>query len=152
MEPRTALQDRFVAKFHFGDLSEPVSEEALDTVEAELSTRLPEAYRRFMTRLGVVHTPDILRALTEEQIDHPDIQDFLAPQQIIAGTKGYWSAGMPSDVIGIASDCMGNMIGFRRLLAPADDTAVVFFDHDFCIVRDLAPSFDDFLRWYLERL
>ena len=29
---------------------------------------------------------------------------FSTPAEAIEGTKGYWSAGMPEDVIGVASD------------------------------------------------
>jgi hypothetical protein len=152
MEQRATLHDRFVAKFHFGDPPTPVNEQALDTVEMELNTRLPDAYRQFMTRHGVLHTPGILEVLPESEVEHPDIQDFLTPQEIVDNTKGYWSAGMPSEHIGIASDCMGNMIGFHRVLNALDDASVMFFDHDYCTVRVLAPSFDDFLRWYVEHL
>jgi hypothetical protein len=47
---------------------------------------------------------------------------------------------------------MGNMIGFRRQSDVTDDAPVVFFDHDFVTVQDLAPSFDAFLLWYLDNL
>jgi hypothetical protein len=85
-------------------------------------------------------------------MDHPDIQEFLKPKEAIQNTKLYWSAGMPENVIGIASDCMGNMIGFHRQATPSDDAPVVFFDHDFVKVRQLASSFDEFLSWYLDHL
>ncbi len=101
---------------------------------------------------GVIHTPGILDALCAGQVDHPDVQDFLAPQQVVDNTKGYWSAGMPRDIIGFASDCMGNLLGFRHQSVVADDGAVVFFDHDYRKVRELSDSFDGFLRWYLDNL
>jgi len=59
---------------------------------------------------------------------------------------------MPDDIIGVASDCMGNMIGFRRQAETSDDAPVVFFDHDFVEVSELARSFDEFLSWYLDHL
>lgn len=59
---------------------------------------------------------------------------------------------MPDDIIGVASDCMGNIIGFRRQTEPSEDAPVVFFDHDFVEVYELAPSFDEFLTWYLDHL
>ncbi len=82
---------------------------------------------------------------------HPNIQDFLSADEAVANSRGYWAAGMPDDVIGVASDCMGNMIGFRRSGEQSDDLPVVFFDHDFVTVTELAPSFDECLRWYLRR-
>ena len=57
---------------------------------------------------------------------------------------------MPDDIIGVASDCMGNMIGFRRQAETSDDAPVVFFD--FVEVSELARSFDEFLSWYLDHL
>jgi hypothetical protein len=152
MEPRSAIHARFVARFHSGAPQSPVSEDLLDEVERGLSTALPTAYREFMTRHGIVHTPRLLELLSARDLDHPDVQDFLAPSEAISNTQNYWSAGMPADVIGIASDCMGNMIGFRRQSVRSDDSPVVFFDHDYVDVRDIAASFDEFLLWYLDHL
>jgi hypothetical protein len=64
----------------------------------------------------------------------------------------YRSAGMPQDVIGVASDCMGNMIGFRRNGERCDDAPILFFDHDIVEVSEMAPSFDGFLDWYVVHL
>jgi hypothetical protein len=152
MRTRTAIQRDFVERFHVGERPGPVPSEELDRIESELNTKLPAAFRQFITTYGPVYTPDTLREITDGNIDHPDIQNVLDPAEAIEGTKGYWSAGMPEDVIGVASDCMGNMIGFRRQLGASDDTPVVFFDHDFVEVYEIAPSFDEFLAWYLENL
>jgi len=105
-----------------------------------------------MTQHGPVYTPDTLHVIADGNIVHPDIQYILDPAESIEGTKGYWSAGMPEDVIGVASDCMGNMIGFRRQSSVSDDAPVEFFDHDFGVVYEIAASFDEFLAWYLDNL
>ena len=105
-----------------------------------------------MNRHGVAYTPSILREVADGKLEHPDIQEFLEPEQSIENTQAYWSGGMPDDLIGIASDCMGNMIGFHRQSSPSDDAPVVFFDHDFVKVHELSPSFDAFLVWYLDHL
>ncbi|MCI0637545.1 MAG: SMI1/KNR4 family protein [Gemmataceae bacterium] len=152
MRTRAEIHDAFVSRFHFGKRGDPASDQQLDAVERSLNTELPAAYRHFMNMHGVVHTPSTLREIADGNLGHPDIQEFLGPQQAIECTKMYWSGGMPDDVIGIASDCMGNMIGFHRQLSPSDDAPVVFFDHDFVEVCEIAPSFDDFLSWYLDHL
>src|SRR5262245_28884000 len=121
MRTRTAIHEDFVTRFHFGERPAPVTAEQLDMVEAELWTKLPAAFREFMTRYRAVYTPDILTQISDSNIDHPDVQNFLDPKEAIEGTKGYWTAGMPDSVIGIASDCMGNMIGFRRQSEPSED-------------------------------
>ncbi|MBN2384553.1 SMI1/KNR4 family protein [bacterium] len=129
-----------------------MNEKELDKIDEVLNTRLPAAYRQFMMRHGVVFTPSILDEIADDQMDHPDLQEFLKPMDVIEGTKMYWSAGMPTDVIGFASDCMGNMFGFLRNSVPSDDSPVVFFDHDFVEVDELSPSFNEFLSWYLDHL
>jgi hypothetical protein len=152
MRSRTTIQHDFVARFHFGVRGGPVSDAQLDAIEAELDTKLPMAYRAFMTSYGPVYTPDTLKEIADGNIDHPDIQNVLDPREAIDGTKAYWSGGMPEDVVGFGSDCMGNMIGFRRQDKPSDDAPVVFFDHDSVEVYEVAPSFDEYLRWYLDHL
>lgn len=119
-------------------------------MEVSLNTKLPAAYRQFITQHGPVHTPTILKKVAE--LGHPDVQEFFEPAQAIENSKLYWSGGMPDDFIGVASDCMGNMIGFHRKAAASDDAPVVFFDHDFVEVYELASSFDEFLTWYLDHL
>jgi hypothetical protein len=153
MRTRADIHESFVARFHLGGHRTPVTKEKLDAVEAALNTKLPAAYRAFMAHHGVVHSPGIVEEIVNKNLEpHPDVQDFLEPQEAINNTRGYWSAGMPENVIGIASDCMGNMIGFERQDSVRDDAPVLFFDHDFVEVHEIAPSFDDFLAWYLDNL
>src|SRR5579859_8071455 len=114
MKSRKEIHDSFVGRFHFGDRMAPWTNQQLNEIEAELDTKLPAAYREFMTRHGVIYTPQILEQIVDANLDHPDVQDFFKPHEVIDDTRAYWSGGMPEDVIGIASDCMGNMIGFRR--------------------------------------
>ena len=152
MRTRATIHRDFVERFHVGERHGPVSDSQLDAIEAKLNTKLPVAYREFMTGYGPVYTPDTLHEIVEGNIEHPDIQNILDPVEAIEGTKAYWSGGMPEDVIGVGSDCMGNMIGFRRQASVANDAPVVFFDHDFVDVNEIASSFDEFLSWYLEHL
>jgi hypothetical protein len=85
-------------------------------------------------------------------MNHVDIQEFLKPKEAIEHTKANWSGEMPADIIGFASDCMGNMIGFRRQSTPSNDSPVVFFDHEYVEVSEVSPSFDEFLTWYMDHL
>jgi hypothetical protein len=151
MDARLTTHDRFVERFQFGERPRPLSETDLDAIESGLNTRLPLAFRQFMTRYGPVHTPRTLDLVTDLGLDHPDIQDFFPVDAAVENSRGYWAAGMPDNVIGVASDCMGNMIGFRRSGERFDDLPVVFFDHDFVTVTELAPSFDACLQWYVSR-
>ncbi|HSI37273.1 MAG: SMI1/KNR4 family protein [Phycisphaerae bacterium] len=137
-------------RFAFGAAA-PETDAGLDQLEEALSTRLPSAYRRFATRYGAIDTSAILAMVAEDVPEHPDVQEFYTASGAIESTRFCWSGGMPDDVIGIASDCMGNPIGFRRAAEASDDAPVVFFDHDFLTVTELAPSFDAFLAWYLDR-
>jgi|SRR6516164_524379 hypothetical protein len=152
MRTRADLQEDFVARFHLGGKRKLVTAQQLDVLEKALRTKLPIAYRQFMIRHGVVHSQGILDEIVGKELEHPDVQDFLEPHQAIEDTKAYWEAGMPENVIGVASDCMGNIIGFHRQDSCTDDAPVVFFDHDFVEVNEIAPSFDEFLGWYLEHL
>jgi hypothetical protein len=152
MGPRTTIHEDFVSRFHLGDRPKPVTDAELGSVEAGLDTKLPASFREFMTRFGPVHTPRIFDEIADRGLDHPDIQEFLSAEDAVENTKGYWSAGMPDDVIGVASDCMGNMIGFRRSRERHDDAPVLFFDHDIVEVSEIAPTFDGFLDWYLGHL
>jgi SMI1 / KNR4 family (SUKH-1) len=152
MRTRTDIHDGFVSRFHVGKRPVRVASQQLDKIDEALSTRVPEAYRQFMMRHGAVYTPSILDEVADAKLGKPDIQEFLKPKQAIENTKMYWSGDMPTDVIGFASDCMGNMIGFRRQAASSDDSPVVFFDHDYVEVSEVFSSFDEFLAWYLDNL
>lgn len=152
MKTRAEIQEMFVSRFHFGAMREPISPEQLDLIEAALNSRLPAAYRQFVSRYGAVFTPLILRGISEAKLDHPDVREFLDSAKMIVDNQACWTGGMPDNVIGVASDCMGNMIGFRRCSSLGDDAPVVFFDHDFVEVDELASSFDELLAWYLDHL
>ena len=152
MPSRVEIHQNFVTRFHSGKRPKRASAKQLDAVEKALKTKLPNAFREFMLRHGAVYTPDILDEIVDNDLDHPDLQNVFDPKEAIAGTKGCWSAGMPEDVIGIASDCMGNTIGFRRQAKTSDDAPVVLFDHDMVDVSAIARSFDKFLAWYLKHL
>jgi hypothetical protein len=154
MRSRIEIQDAFVTRFRSDTLYDraPVTVGQLDDIEVKLNTKLPAAYRDFMLRHGAVYTPSILSEIVDNNLDHPDMKEFFEPHEVIRDTKLCWSGGMPDNVIGIASDCMGNIFGFDRHRSPSDDSPVIFFDHDFVEVYEVAPSFDELLNWYLGHL
>ena len=152
---RGELHAQFAAHFQCGEPPQMYQELALDAIEEALDTTLPLSYRQFMRRVGPVHTPAILDRIVARQLDHPDLNHLLSPDGVIKNTRGYWAAGMPADVIGIASDSMGSMFGFRRMSrreAHPDDLPVWFFDHDYMSLKQQAESFDALLGWYLSQL
>ena len=152
MRTRAEIHQEFVSRFHSGKRPKPITDDKLDAVEQALNTKLPAAYRQFISRFGVVYTPSILDEIADRKLKFPDIQEFFKPMDAIQNTKLFWSGEMPKDVIGIATDCMGNMISFPRQAATCDDAPVVFFDHEYAKVSEVSPSFDAYLGWYLDHL
>lgn len=152
---RGELHELFVQRFHFGNPPLPCTEVDLNVFEDMLGTTLPSSYREFMRWHGRVYTPDILDEIVERGFEHPDLQDILSPSEAIQNTKAYWSGGMPENLVGVASDCMGNMIGFQRELKLGErpaDVPVWFFDHDLNKVHAVASSFDEFISWFVKHL
>lgn len=88
MRTRTDIHRDFVERFHTGERQGPVSDAQLDGIESELATKLPKAFRQFMTQHGPVYTPDMLSEIADGNIDHPDIQNILDPAEAIEGIKG----------------------------------------------------------------
>jgi hypothetical protein len=125
-------------------------------VEREVDSRLPLSLRDFLgSEGGDVYTPDTLEMIVDRDLNHPDIQNILSPEDLVAGTRAWWSAGMPDEIIGFGNDAGGNLFCFRRRPLseqPLEDAAVWFFDHDFNTVKEIAPSFDLLLAWYLLQL
>ena len=152
---RDELYTQFVKQFHAGKKPRGCSDADLDKMEKALHATLPASYRKFMRCHGNVYTPSILDLITDRKLDHVDMQELFRPATAAKNTKMYWSGGMPDEFIGIATDCMGNMIGFTRGQPEAerpDDLPVWFFDHDYVEVSRIADGFDDFLMWYVETL
>lgn len=142
----------FVTRFHEGDAPVAVPLTEIQRIECELKTLLPGAYRMFMDAFGPVHTPSLLPLIVEGDHDIEDLLVISDPKEVIDGTKAYWAAGMPSELIGFASDNSGNLFCFRRTEAGssrADDSEVWFFDHDYSDQRKVADGFEEWLAHYL---
>jgi hypothetical protein len=151
---RAQLHDLFVAELNCEAWNPKTPATMLETakMEAELNTRLPTAYVEFMLSHGGAYTPSVLSLVVDGEVDMPDLQNIESIPKAIAGTKAYWSAGTPNDLIGFGGDSMGNMFCFKRQPISSnrpDDLPVWFFDHDFVESHEVAPSFDQWLLSYI---
>jgi hypothetical protein len=150
---RADIHQLFVSEFHQGEPPVPVAAPDIQRVERELATVLPQSYATFMQTHGSVHTPSLLSLIVDGEHELWDVMVISEVAEVIEGTKGYWSAGMSEQLVGFASDSMGNLFCFRRVDAGsprADDAEVWFFDHDFCSDSKVADNFDEWLLSYLK--
>lgn len=154
---RQEIHRSFVTEFASGEPC-PSTLDDLVRVEKELGTVFPQSFVDFMTSFGAVHTPSILDLVTggESEIAPEgasfDVQEICTPDAILATTRMYHSGGMDESVVAIASDCMGNVFGFRKCADAKrpDDATLLIFDHDFCEVSEEAESFDSWLKSFLD--
>ena len=153
---REQLHATFAESFAVGS-SALIPEEALSQAEVELQTLFPASFVGFAKRVGAIFTPGILDLVTggESEVAPPDasfdVQNFFTAEEIIDTTRTYHDGGMDPWFIAIASDCMGNVFGFRqhRDSPRLDDAALMVFDHDFNKVDLEAESFDAWLTSFL---
>jgi len=139
------------------DSPAPVPIEDIRAAEGELVTTFPQSYLDFITCYGAIYTPAILDLVTggESEIAPEgasfDVQNFLTPAEIVETTRLYWSGGMDNWVVAVASDCMGNVFGFRKDSSNArpEDSMVFIFDHDFCETKEESPGFDNWLLSFI---
>lgn len=127
------------------------TEEILET-EAAIGLTLPSGYKTLVSLYGDVYTPDILDAVVDQNLDLPNIQNFILPREALEDTRLYVSAGMPEGYFGFASDASGNMFCFslNDLAGGTGDSAVWFFDHDFVDMTKQSDSFVEWLNSYVE--
>lgn len=112
-----------------------------------------------MAKYGGAYTPSLLSFICDDpETNANDTEDTFDIQNInpvdiaIGGTRAYWEGGMPSNLIGIANDCMGNLFCFERLPVNGliqDDVPILLFDHDYVVVRRVSSSFTELLQWFL---
>lgn len=149
---RAEIHSLFVSKFHRGDPPAPVSMAEIGRGERELGTVFPQSYITFMQTHGSVRTPSILSLIVAGMHEMCDVMVFSEISDVIEGTRSYWSAGMSEQMVGFASDSMGNLFCFRRVdpdTVRADDAEIWFFDHDFCSDSKIADGFDEWLLSYI---
>jgi hypothetical protein len=158
VDERTRLYADFAARFASDGLhgpARPCDPLELDRVEAALETYLPASYRQFLSTHGPLFVPHLWDAIVERELGAHPLREFLSADQVVTDTRLYWSGGMPRDLVGVAGDFMGNLFGFQRAArndVRPDDLPVSRFDHDYVRVDPMAPSFDGWLRWFIEHV
>jgi hypothetical protein len=152
-EPRSELHAQFVLTFaERGSTRNPVSEEELAELAKLLNTHLPASYCQFMRKHGPVYCPTILRLSVECGLEHPDLRQFLTPQQVLKKSRELWCQQLPVDLYVFANDCMGNAFCFSQSKVPLDDAPVLFLSRQVEELVNLGESFDELLRWYVEHI
>ena len=157
MMTRSEIHNRFVERFAVG-IQTPCLPEALKQVEKALNTRFPQSFIRFATCYGAVHTPGIQDLVTVGDPDHSpeglhhDVLEFFSANDMLKTTEAYRSAGMDDALVVVASDCMGNVFGFRIIAGTErpDDAPVHVFDHGQGRISAVAPSFDGWLKSFVD--
>ena len=158
MDARTQLYAEFARKFACDGLhgpARPCVPLELDRAEIALETYLPASYRQFVCTHGPLFVPNLWDVVVERELCAHPVREFLTPDQVVNDTQLYWSGGMPKDFVGVAGDFMGNLFGFQRVAmneGRPDDLPVSLFDHDYVRVTPAAPSFDAWLRWFIDHV
>jgi len=156
---RSEIHAAFVSRFASPRMTPAhgVTKRDLEAVEAALRTTLPTSYVSFVTAHGPVFTPAILHELVaarEAGRSAPsgfEVQEFILPAEIAEAHRLYVSGGMDDSLVPFATDAGGSVFGFQRgeRSPRPDDLPVLFFDHDFCEIDEVADSFDAWLAGYL---
>ncbi len=145
---------RFAQKWcHQDHRPKPIDSAALRTAEVELGVAFPDDYKRQVLAVGAPYTTLALSsAILDMNVDLHVLSDLHDPHEIVEGTRGWQSAGMPASLIAIGSDLGGNQFCFSvgDLRGPSVSTAPVYFwDHDFGTTDRIADSFSAWIETYL---
>jgi hypothetical protein len=146
---RGVIFQTFVDKWTHQDYRpEPVDSELVDRCAEALKVMFPASYYEYMTSYGSGGpTIELLDSIVEGELDINDLADVFTPDEVIKSIDAWQSAGMPEDLIPIASDSMGNMFCFKRneIIMARDDAPVWFFDHDFDTVEKIHDLFTSWI-------
>ena len=124
---------------------------ALDSLESRLQTYLPIDYRAAILEFGLPRpTIELLDAIVKHELNLADASEFHGPVEIATITEGWREAGLPGDLIAFASDCTGNLFCFLASESRQREQPVLFWDHDFDTVDEVAPSFAQWIECYCD--
>ena len=149
---RLQIHDQFVARFGDGADLPHYSETDFRLVGHQLGVCFPETYRAFLAAHGAVASQSLLGLIVDTEAEIHDLMSFVPVPEISEVSRSSWSAGMRSELIAFAYDCMGSFFCFLRadlLGGRPDDAPIWFFDHDGCADEQIAGSFDSWLTTYL---
>jgi hypothetical protein len=138
--------EAFVAKWCIADYPPTqVSEADLLAAEQRLHTKLPADYRSEVLRVGLPRpTAALLDSIAEPALDLDPVGDFLSPGDIVSETEGWRPLGLPKSGVAFATDGCGSLFYFDA--ESPSPNAVLFFDHEFQSVKEVASCFTEWIE------
>jgi hypothetical protein len=135
--------DRFISQWMIPEYPpKPVTDAGLMRVEQCFGFGFPSDYRGEVLRYGLVSpTIALLDAIVDGELDMADLSDLLDPDAMIESTEDWHTMGLPAEFVAFATDSGGSLFCFRT----DGGDAIFYFDHDFGTVREIAPSFTDWI-------
>jgi len=142
----------FFQRFNKNKDSNPASLQKVQSLELKLGIHLPTGYYNFLTTYGDLWTPDILDLIDDLDLDLNDVQDFWNIDKIAVDVETGWTSGLEIKLFPFASDCMGNIFGFKfdDMKSKEPTCAVYFYDHDFNELERVSDSFEEWIAQYLQ--
>ena len=139
--------NNFAERFNKSDTAKPSTQVEINELEHEFQIVLPEDYKTFLLNFGNIWTPDILDLVVDKNLPISDVQQFWSIDKIIYDKQNKWTLHVSTDIIPIASDCMGNIFAFLRddLKLPTETADIYFFDHDLDTVEKISNSFTNWI-------
>jgi hypothetical protein len=153
VKPGSLALQRFADRWgHPDHLPDRVDGGDLAIAEYRIGRRLPEAYIRAVTEVGLPRpTLSLLTSLIEADADTSDVRAFFTPEEIAARLDHHRTGETPEAFVAFASDSTGDRYGFlcppSREARPAEG-AVLRMDHETGGVEEVATSFVDWLLDY----
>lgn len=142
----------FYDRFKKNDSNTPEPKLNIESFEGEYQIKLPDDFREFLSEYGDLWTPNILDLINSNELDLNDVQDFWNIERIKHDKENEWTSQLETDLIPFASDCMGNIFGFKteELKDSKRTPKVYFFDHDFETIEPVSTSFTEWINEYLK--
>lgn len=130
-----------------------INASSLNLVEVELKITFPKDYKDQIIATGLPSpTLALLSAITDRDFNVPDLSDLHSPTEMIEITRGWQSTGMPTNLLAIGCDNVGNSFCYdiNALNGHSVNTApVLFWDHDFGTTEQIAASFSNWISGYI---
>lgn len=125
----------------------------LDRAEQLLGLKFPMDYRFQVLSFGLPKpTLALLTAITDREIDLPDLAQLYQPEMIVGQTQDLRKLGMPASLVAIGGDSLGNLFCFDEQHLKTEKPAkapIYHWDHEFDYTSRLAPSFSKWIAKYL---
>jgi hypothetical protein len=149
LETKKSIIEKFIKKYSSKQEINPNSIEIIRGLEIENDLQFPMEYKYLLELSYKLYTPKLLDAISDNNIEMFDVQNFSDPNKLKEETREYEEAGMPKGYIGFANDCMGNMFCFKiDELKKKTDPAIYIFDHDYIKIEKVADTFYDWIDAY----